>query len=137
MRLKKRFFFIFFNVGKQAAGAQTNNAKNSRATYQRNTGAWIFLWHFFKFSIESLLVVYNLNIMQQADYIYASLPMLLFHVQAARISQITVFIHSFWLISPADMSSLSAFIISPIWLTAHFFYGLFYLECKIVVKWNI
>lgn len=93
MRLKKNFFFFFFNVGKQAAGAQINNAKNSRPTYQRNfdRGAWIFLWHFFKFSIESLLVVYNLNIMQQADYIYASLPMLLFHVQAARISQITVF----------------------------------------------
>lgn len=44
-----------------------------------------------EFSIESLLVVYNLNIMQQAGYIYANLPTLLFHVQVAWISQITVF----------------------------------------------
>lgn len=49
-----------------------------------------FLWQFFMFNPKSLLVVYNLNIIQQGDYIYANLKTLLLHVQAAWISQITV-----------------------------------------------
>lgn len=87
-----------------------------------------------EFSIESLLVVYNINIMQQAGYIYANLPTLC--AGCMDFTDYSVY-HSFCLISPANMSSLSAFIISPIWPAAYFFYGLFYLKCKIVVKCNI
>lgn len=64
-------------------------------TGNRNRG-WKHLWIEFYVAVfpvqplKSLLVVYNLNIMQQADYVYANLKTLLLHVQAAWISQITV-----------------------------------------------
>lgn len=148
MRWKKKCFWNFFfkcsNVQlllkrNHATGAHTHNTENSKPTYQIDftRGAWIFLWHFFQIQHWNFIVLYNVNIMQQADYIYANLLSAI--IPCAGCMDFTDYsvYYSFWLISPAHLSSSSASLISPIWLVAHFFHDLFYSNCKIVVKCNI
>lgn len=148
MRWKKNIFgFIYFLMFKSSAFVKKKSSYwcthkqhwklKAHLSDRPHQECLDFSVAFFQIQHWKFIVLYNLNIMQRADYVYANLLSAI--IPCAGCMDFTDYsvYYSFWLISPAHLSSPSAFIISPIWLAAYFFHDLFYSNCKIVVKCSI